>query len=107
MTNRWGKTYPKFNSPEAKAELTAFAAEIGPECGIPEINFTEEGIAKHVQTFFNEQRRYRKNKKPTDKVCVSLFTLCHMPSDSRKTQPLLLNRPFAGPGHVPYPPLEI
>ena len=76
MTNKWGSELPKFNSPESKAELKKFAEAITPECGISEINFNEEGIAKHIQTFFSEQRRYRKTKKPAldhkPKVCVSL-----------------------------------
>ena len=71
-TKKWGDNLPKFNSPESKAELEAFAKEITPECSIPEINFNEEGIARHIQTFYSEQRRYRKNKKPSSpQVCVS------------------------------------
>lgn len=62
-TQRWGKSLPKFNSPETKQQLAEFATEITPECGIPEINFGEDGIARHIQTFFSEQRRYQKNKK--------------------------------------------
>ena len=70
---KWGDNLPKFSSPESKAELKAFAEEIAQECSIPEISFNEEGIAKHIQTFYSEQRRYRKNKKPSvpPKVCVS------------------------------------
>jgi len=72
-TKKWGDELPKFNSPESKAELKAFAEEITQECGIPEINFTEDGISKHIQTFYNEQRRYRKTKKPAlNRVCVSI-----------------------------------
>ena len=56
-----GNELPKFNSPESKAELKAFAEQITQECCIPEINFTEEGIAQHIKTFFTEQRRYRKS----------------------------------------------
>ncbi|XP_067034448.1 uncharacterized protein [Acropora muricata] len=63
-TKKWGDKLPKFNSPESKAELKEFAEQISPECGIPEINFTEEGIAQHIKTFFTEQRRYRKSKNP-------------------------------------------
>lgn len=68
--SKWKDKLPKFNTPNAKAELDAFAAEITPECGIPEINFTKEGISKHIKSFFNEQRRYRKIKKPPSKVCT-------------------------------------
>ena len=46
-TKKWGDELPKFNSPESKAELKAFAVQITQECGIPEINFSEEGIAQH------------------------------------------------------------
>jgi len=47
--SRWKDELPKFNTPSAKVELDAFAAEITPECGIPEINFAKEGISKHIQ----------------------------------------------------------
>lgn len=47
-TNKWGDDLPKFNSPESKAELKVFPEEITSECSIPEINFTEEGIPKHI-----------------------------------------------------------
>ena len=56
----WNGDHPKFNTPEKKAELSKFALQIDPECGIPEIGFTSEGIAQHIQDFFNEQRRYKK-----------------------------------------------
>jgi len=56
---------PNFNTPETKQQLAEFAAEITPECGIPEINFGEDGIVKHIQTYFSEQRRYQKSKKNT------------------------------------------
>ena len=71
-TKKWGDELPKFNSPESKAELKAIAEQITQECGIPEINFTEEGIAQHIKTFFNEQRRYQKSKKPAlNRVCLN------------------------------------
>jgi len=55
--------------------LAEFAAEITPECGIPEINFGEDGIAKHIQTYFSEQRRYQKSKKTPCKLCyIILFS---------------------------------
>ena len=72
-TSKWGNSCPKFNSPKAKTDLNEFCAKIALECAIPEINFNEEGIANHVETFFSEQRRYKKNKSPTTKVCVK----CH------------------------------
>jgi len=58
----WKGTLPKFNTPERKAELLSFAKQIASECAMPDIAFTEEGIAKHIQTFFNEQRRYKIKK---------------------------------------------
>ena len=71
--NKW-KNSPKFNSPEAKAELDAFAEQIEQDCGIKEISFGKEGIKKHIKTFFNEQRRYKKRKSPTcDQVIKLLF----------------------------------
>ena len=59
-TKKWGDKLPKFNSPELKA----LDEQITQECGIPEIDFTEEGISQHIKTFFIEQRRYRKSKNP-------------------------------------------
>ena len=53
--SRWKDELPKFNTPSAKAELDAFAAEITPECGIPEINFAKEGISKHIQSFLKNR----------------------------------------------------
>ena len=61
-STRWKGVVPKFNNPKAKAELASFASEITPQCGMPEVGFSEEGIIKHVQSYFNEQRRYRRNK---------------------------------------------
>jgi len=52
-------------------ELKEFCAEIASECAIPEINFNKDSIANHVKTFFSEQRRYKKNKSPSTKVCVN------------------------------------
>ena len=83
-TLKWGNNLPKFNNPERKAELKAFAQE----CSIPEISFNEKGIANHIQTFYSEQRRYRKNKKPSvsPKICVShrmlilTYNICHAQS---------------------------
>ena len=58
---KW-KGIPKFNSPTMKAELVKFAAEVAPQCAMPEVGFNEEGIMKHVQSYFNEQRRYKRHK---------------------------------------------
>jgi len=82
-TKKWGDELPKFNSSESKAELKAFAEQITKECGIPEINFTEEGIAEHIKTFYNKQRRYRKTKKPAlDRVFVSIKFDNNFPHDN-------------------------
>lgn len=54
-SEHWKGDYPKFNTPEKKVELNKFASQIEAECGIPEIGFTCEGIAQHIQDFFNEQ----------------------------------------------------
>lgn len=62
-TEKWGPEFPKFNSPQMKAELNEFSAKIAPICSIPEVGFNEEGIAKHIQDFCNEQRRYLKLKR--------------------------------------------
>ena len=72
-TEKWGPKFPKFNSPQMKAELSEFAAKIAPTCGMPEAGFNEDGIAKHIQDFCNEQRRYHKMK--TSKVHVLPFII--------------------------------
>ena len=74
-TKRWGNNLPRFNTPETKQQLAEFAKEITPECGIPEINFGEDGIAKHIQTFYTEQRRYQKNRRTQTpcEVCYMHF----------------------------------
>ena len=61
--------YPKFNTPQMKSELVNFAKQIAPECAMPEVGFNVDGIIKHVQCFFNEQRRYR-NRKPALEVLL-------------------------------------
>ena len=71
-TQRWGESLPKFKSPDTKQQLTEFASRITPECGIPELNFNADGIARHIKNFFTEQRRYRKIKTTSCKVCFLL-----------------------------------
>lgn len=68
--NKWGDDLHKFNSSESKAEVKSKSVEeITPECSIPEITLLK--IPKHIQTFYSEQRWYRKNKKlASPKVCV-------------------------------------
>ena len=67
--DRWkGIKSPKFNTPQMEAELANFAKEIEAQCSMPEVGFNADGIMKHVQSFFNEQRRYR-NRKP----CIKVF----------------------------------
>ena len=61
-TEKWGTKFPKFNTPQAKLELSEFSAQLEPVCGIPDVGFNAEGIAKHIQNFCNEQRRYQKLK---------------------------------------------
>lgn len=54
-----------------KAKLVDFSREITEECGMPEICFGEDGISKHIQDYFNEQRRYTKSgKKFLEEVSV-------------------------------------
>ena len=73
-TQRWGDSLPKFNCPDTKQQPTEFATRINSECGIPEVNFNADGIARHFQNFFTEQRRYRKIKTTSCKVCFSTCT---------------------------------
>lgn len=67
----WNNTYPKFNTPKTKVELTKFAEDIEKECAVPALGFNKNGITKHMQDFFKEQRRYKRRKL----VCNSMFVL--------------------------------
>lgn len=67
----WNNKYPKFNTPQQKAELAKFSEQIFKECALPEVGFNREGIAKHIQDFFNEQRRYKKRQ-----VCFLHLLIC-------------------------------
>lgn len=67
----WNNTYPKFNTPVRKAELAKFAESIVKKCAVPAAGFDKEGIAKHIQDFFNEQRRYKKRKLVGDKYMLN------------------------------------
>ena len=65
------------------AELKKFVSQIESECSVPEIGFTAEGIAQHIQDYFSEQRRYqKKNNGKKGKVCflsfISKVYLCKM-----------------------------
>lgn len=68
----WKGQHPKFNTPERKLELKRFAEDNLEEYGMPEVGFFEEGIMKHVQSFFSEQRRYK--KRTHSKVHVGTFS---------------------------------
>lgn len=60
--------FPKFNTPDKKAELQQFAKKISDECSLPEAGFSTDGVAQHIKSFFSEQRRFHKNRQ---KVHVS------------------------------------
>ena len=70
----WNNTYPKFNTPKKKVELARFAEDIEKECAVPALGFNKDGIAKHIQDFFNEQRRYKRRKL----VCNRMFVLLNL-----------------------------
>ena len=70
----WNNANPKFNAPKKKVELTKFAEEIEQECAAPALGFNKDGITKHIQDFFNEQRRYKRRKL----VCNSMFVLLNL-----------------------------
>lgn len=55
-----GQAFPKFNTVQKKQELMNFAESIEENCGVPEVGFGKDGIAEHIQSYFNEQRRYQK-----------------------------------------------
>ena len=59
----WGDDLPKFNTPKAKAKLEKLAKKLEKDCGVEELNFGAGGIAQHIKSFCNEQRRYQKGKK--------------------------------------------
>lgn len=66
-----------------KAELKKFVSQIEPEYSIPEIGFTAEGIAQHIQDYFSEQRRYQKKNngkkvRSASLVFISKVYLCKM-----------------------------
>ena len=77
VTEKWGPDFPKFNSPQMKLELSDFSTELEPACGIPEVGFNAEGIAKHIQDFCNGQRRYHKLKTSNSKEgkCPTLMKI--------------------------------
>lgn len=58
--SHWEAQNPKFNTAAKKEELMLFAESILDKCGVPEVGFGKEGIAEHIQAYFNEQRRYQK-----------------------------------------------
>ena len=62
-TAHWKNSFPKFNTPEKRLELAEFASSIADECSVPAAGFNKEGIVKHIQDYFNEQRRYNKRRK--------------------------------------------
>lgn len=86
-TEHWQHKFPKFNTPEKKSELEAFAKKISDECSLPGARFFTDGIAQHIKAFFSEQRRFHKNKKKVpgaslihvhqavDIVVTSLFSI--------------------------------
>lgn len=61
-SENWKHKFPKFNTPERKAELEQFAKKISDECSLPEAGFFSDGIAQHIKSFFSEQRRFQKTK---------------------------------------------
>ncbi len=65
-------TYPKFNTPQRKVELANFAEKIAADCSVPAVGFNRDGIIKHIQDFFNEQRRHKKRKLVCDKYIFNL-----------------------------------
>lgn len=52
-SENWKYKFPKFNTPEKKAELEQFAKKISDGCSLPEAGFTD-GIAQHIKSFFSE-----------------------------------------------------
>ncbi len=61
----------KINKKHANTpELAKFAESIVKKCAVPAAGFYKKGIAKHIQDFFNEQRRYKKGKLVGDKYML-------------------------------------
>ena len=67
--------FPKFNTPDKKAELQQFAKKITDECSLPEAGFYTDGIAQHTRSFFSEQRRFHKNKQKVSGLLLKLLYL--------------------------------
>lgn len=67
--------FPKFNTPDKKAELQQFAKKISDECSLPEAGFSTDGIAQHIKSFFSEQRRFHKNKQKVSELLLKLLYL--------------------------------
>ena len=75
-SEHWKHKFPKFKTPEKKAELEQFAKKISDECSLPEAHFFTDGIAQRIRDFFSEQRRFHKNKQ---KVSGLLLTHVYQP----------------------------
>ena len=67
--------FPKFNTPDKKAELQQFAKKISDECSLPEAGFSTDGIAQHIKSFFSEQQRFHKNKHKVSELLLKLLYL--------------------------------
>lgn len=60
-----------------KNKLHELAESLKEECLIPEINFSIEGIRKHIQSVFNERRRARKCEKINYDLVRQFLLLVH------------------------------
>ena len=69
-SENWKHKFPKFNTPEKKAELEQFVKKISDECSLPEAGFFTDGIAQHIKSFFSEQQRFQKTKKKVSNAYI-------------------------------------
>lgn len=72
-----GNQFPNFRLAEDKNKLHELAESLKEECLIPEINFSIEGIRKHIQSVFNERRRARKCEKINYDLVRQFLLLVH------------------------------
>ncbi|XP_020903889.1 uncharacterized protein LOC110242276 [Exaiptasia diaphana] len=81
----WKNDFPKFHTPESKAELLEFAESIEQDCAIPGIGFGIDGICDHIRSYFSEQRRYSKFRRSSEESSDSSSGNGDTPPEPRMT----------------------
>ncbi|KAJ7387924.1 hypothetical protein OS493_001276 [Desmophyllum pertusum] len=81
-TEKWGPKFPKFNSPQMKAELNEFSAKITPVCGIPEV-----GLMKRSTSSEDDDVEELPRKKKTEQKPVKIKASATPPNGVKKIRP--------------------